>query len=110
MKALLGSFRMNGIYLPQHGHMVVQASKSIIVKGGNQQGLSIFLTHCSIHYLLFKLASKLPWWSFILLHAVQANLQVEWSELELFSENIKEYWPADITPVTVGCLHAQSFC
>ena len=70
MKALLSGFQTSGIYLPQHGHMVVQASQSVIVKGSNQQGLGIFFTHRSIHHLLFELVGKLPWWSFILLHAV----------------------------------------
>ena len=90
--------------------MVVQASQSVIVKGSNQQGLGIFFAHCSIHHSFFALAGELAWWSFILLHVVQANLKVKWRELELFSEDVEEHWPADITPGTVGCLHAQSSC
>ena len=70
MKALLSGFQSSGIYLPQHGHMIVQAIQSVVVKGGNQLGLGIFFTHRSIHHSLFELAGKLLWWRFILPHAV----------------------------------------
>ena len=57
--------------------------------------------------MLLKLAGKLPGRGFILLHMVQANFQMERGKLELLPENLEEYWPADITPGTIGSLHAK---
>ena len=104
---LLGGFQAGVVYFPYHGHVVVQASQSVVVKGSNQGGLGIFLNYRSVHYTLLKLTSKLPGRGFILLHAVQTNLQIKEGKLELFPEHIKEYWPADITLGTVGSLHAK---
>ena len=87
--------------------MVVKAGQSVLVKGANQGCLGILLPHCSVHHTLLKMKSKLPGWGFILLHAVQANLQMERDKLELLPEHIKEHGPADIIPGTVGSLHTK---
>ena len=105
MQALFSGFQASGIYFPLHGHIVVQAGQSVIVKGSNQGGLGILLTHCSIHCTFFKLASKFPGQGVILLHMAQTNLQREWGKLLLV--HVKEYWPAEISSGTIGSLHAK---